>query len=44
MRKRFTPFVIEKLEVLDIASEGLAVARHNELVVFITNAGRCCRY
>jgi 23S rRNA (uracil1939-C5)-methyltransferase len=38
MRKRFTPFVIEKLEVLDIASEGLAVARHNELVVFITNA------
>ncbi len=38
MKKRFTPFIIEKIEILDIASEGVSVARHNELVVFVTNA------
>jgi len=38
MKKRFSPFVIENIEILDVASEGLSIARHNELVVFVTNA------
>jgi len=38
MKKRFSPFVIENIEISDVASEGLSIARHNELVVFVTNA------
>ncbi|MBN8703402.1 MAG: 23S rRNA (uracil(1939)-C(5))-methyltransferase RlmD [Bacteroidetes bacterium] len=30
--------IIENLQVIDISSEGLAVAKHNELVIFIANA------
>jgi len=38
MQKRFSPFVIEKVRILDVASDGVSVARYNELVIFVTNA------
>jgi len=38
MKKRFSPFVIENLQILDVAADGFSLARHNELVVFINNA------
>lgn len=38
MRKQQAQFTIENLEIIDIADEGKAVARHNDMVVFVEGA------
>lgn len=34
-RKKFTPFVINEIEITDAASEGKSIARYNEKVIFV---------
>ena len=37
-RKKSTPITLHNLEIIDIAAEGKAIARHNDMVVFVTQA------
>ncbi|HLP11615.1 MAG TPA: 23S rRNA (uracil(1939)-C(5))-methyltransferase RlmD [Flavobacteriales bacterium] len=34
-RKKFTPFVINEIEITDAASEGKSIARYNDKVIFV---------
>lgn len=38
MRKNKEKIIIENLEIIDIASEGKSIAKHNDLVIFVRNA------
>lgn len=37
-RKKFTPFVIEEIEITDAAAEGKCVTRYNDKVIFVEHA------